>query len=323
MARCSPPPRLIAPASSRARAQPCSRSSTPRRFPPPPPARAYLQSAVLYTTPSGERRVRVHNLAVQVVELAGSVFRFADMEAVVAGLLRHAMARMMTTKMSTIRDELTESCSAILYAYRRNCAANTAATQLIIPEAFRALPMYALGMHKSKPLKARNVSPDVRAYTMHRFLSSPVRYTMFHLYPRLLAIHDLDDTIALPNPDTGVIEMPSLMRDSYVFMEAGGIYLADNEELQVLWIGQSTSPQLLRDLFAVDDTADIDPYMVRASSSLSPYLLIHLCPFHIPLRRLTSRGSPRASRSSYTISSRTAGASAAGGARRCASRGRT
>jgi len=63
---------------------------------------------------------------------------------------------------------------------------------------------------------------------------------MHTLYPRLLAVHDLDDQIALPQIDTAdtldkgeknpspypeKIQMPSLMRNSYFFMEAGGIYM--------------------------------------------------------------------------------------------------
>ena len=106
---------------------------------------------------------------------------------------------------------------------------------------------------------------------------------MYHLYPRLLAVHDLDTTIALPHPETEVIEMPSLMRGGHVFMQENGIYLigwyyhdarikaswlkntdiADNEELQVIWVGQSASPQLLLDLFGVDDIFKVDIRIVR------------------------------------------------------------
>lgn len=127
---------------------------------------------------------------------------------------------------------------------------------------------------------ARAVTSDVRNYAAHKIMAMGVRSIMHHLYPRLLALHDLDDIIALPRPDTGESEMPSLMRDSHLFMEGHGVYLMgelldslhsncfspstpDNEESMMLWVGQSVSPQLLQDLFAVDDQVNIDRNMVR------------------------------------------------------------
>jgi protein transport protein SEC24 len=49
---------------------------------------AFIQCAVLYTTTDGRRRVRVVNLALQVTELGNNVFRFADMDVVVAHFVR-------------------------------------------------------------------------------------------------------------------------------------------------------------------------------------------------------------------------------------------
>ncbi|KAH9886074.1 sec24-like protein [Cubamyces lactineus] len=222
---------------------------------------AFIQAALLYTTVTGERRVRTFNVALRVVTLAGNVFQYADMDATVSYMLREAISKMPTQKISHIHDMLTEKCALILYAYRKFCAASAAPTQLILPEAFRTLPLYVLGMMKTKPLKGRNVTADVRNYYAHKLMAMSARGIMFHLYPRMLAVHDLNDTIALPDAN-GNIDMPSLMRDSHLFMEAHGVYLIDNDEMMILWVGGSVSPQVLQDLLDVDDITQVNPHIL-------------------------------------------------------------
>jgi len=38
---------------------------------------------------------------------------------------------------------------------------------------------------------------------------------------------------------------------------------ADNEEMTIFWVGSAASPQILKDLFGVEDVYSVDPHMVR------------------------------------------------------------
>lgn len=59
-------------------------------------------------------------------------------------------------------------------------------------------------------------------------------------------------------------------------------FLVDNDEVIVLWIGSSVSPQVLLDLFGVETPHDIDPSLVRLCLLLQPLVL-----------KLIARSSPR------------------------------
>jgi protein transport protein SEC24 len=56
-------------------------------------------------------------------------------------------------------------------------------------------------------------------------MSYGVAATIQYLYPRMLALHDLPDDACIPDPTTGRSQLPSLMRNSYVWMESNGLYL--------------------------------------------------------------------------------------------------
>lgn len=48
----------------------------------------YVQCAILHTSATGQRRVRILNLAVGTASLAHNVFRFADIDATISSLVR-------------------------------------------------------------------------------------------------------------------------------------------------------------------------------------------------------------------------------------------
>lgn len=136
----------------------------------------------------------------------------------------------------------------------------------------------------------RSVTADVRNYYSHKIFAMGARSIMQHLYPRMLALHDLNDDIALPDPN-GRVDLPSLMRPSHLFMESHGVYLigrypmsprrncaerslTDNEDSMMLWIGSSVSPQLLKDLLDVDDILHINPHMVGVLGMITKKIVL-------------------------------------------------
>ncbi|KAG8701649.1 COPII coat Sec23p-Sfb3p heterodimer component [Ceratobasidium sp. 394] len=220
---------------------------------------AHIQCATLYTSRTGERRVRVLNLAVQVSTLAGNVFKNADLEVVCCTFAREALQMMPQRPAAEIRESISEKCAALLLAYRRNCAASTSPTQLILPEVFKTLPIYALGLLKSRPIKGSNVIADVRNYHATRLMSTGVSTTMRYLYPRMTAIHDLSPEAGFPSSKTGRLVLPSPMPSSYTHMEPDGVYMIENGEDMYLWIGDGVSSQILIDLFEVENWDEVGP----------------------------------------------------------------
>jgi len=129
------------------------------------------------------------------------------------------------------------------------------------------------------------VISDVRNFHAHRVMSMGVEATIRYLYPNMIAIHDLSDDVGLPDEATGKILTPWLMPNSYLNMEPHGAYLigkrffelnlsdhslilgthdiAENGEDLYIWIGDSTSPQIILDLFGVENWDEIGPRTVR------------------------------------------------------------
>ncbi|KAL8917591.1 MAG: hypothetical protein Q9172_005775 [Xanthocarpia lactea] len=234
---------------------------------------AHFQCALLYTTASGERRVRCTNTVASVSESMPEVMRFLDQDAIVTMIAKEAATRMTERTLKDIRNALTEKTIDILAGHRRTGSVSHPPGQLVLPENLKEFGMYILGLLKSRAFKAGHEPSDRRTHTM-RFLksASPLEISLF-LYPRIVPLHSLPDNSCFPDPETGHLIVPPCLRASFGRIEDGGAYLVDDGQICLLWLHEHVSPNLLEDLFGPGNTnlADLD----HTLSSL-PVLETHL-----------------------------------------------
>jgi protein transport protein SEC24 len=233
---------------------------------------AHFQSALLYTTASGERRVRCSNVIASVSDIAKDCMKFVDQDAVYALIAKEAATKMTTNSLRDIRGALTEKSVDILAGYRKNFSGSHPPGQLVLPENLKEFSMYILGLIKSRAFKGGHEPTDRRVHDMRMLKSMGALELSLYLYPRIIPIHNLAPEDGFPNAD-GYLQMPPSIRCSFSRIEEGGVYLVDNGQNCYLWMHSQTSPKLINDLFGdgMDSLNSLDPY----SSSL-PVLETHL-----------------------------------------------
>lgn len=117
---------------------------------------AHFQSALLYTTASGERRVRCQNLVAAVSEVAKESLRFVDQDAVITAMAKEAATMMEHKPLKEVRGYLTEKCVDILAAYRKNFSGSSPPGQLVLPEALKEFGLYVLCLLKTRAFRGKS-----------------------------------------------------------------------------------------------------------------------------------------------------------------------
>jgi protein transport protein SEC24 len=234
---------------------------------------AHFQSALLYTTASGERRVRCSNVIASVSENAKACMQFTDQDSVYALIAKEAATKMATHTLKEVRGGLSEKNIDVLSGYRKNFSGAHPPGQLVLPENLKEFSMYMLGLIKSRAFKGGNEPTDRRVHDMRLLKQMGALELSLYLYPRIIPLHNLAPEDGFPDAESGHLVMPPTMRATFSRVEEGGVYLVDNGQNCYLWLHAQTSPNLLIDLFGQDkdNLRSLDPY----SSSL-PVLQTHL-----------------------------------------------
>nr|POE78037.1 uncharacterized protein c4.03c [Quercus suber] len=254
-----------------------------------PKLQAHFQSALLYTTTSGQRRVRCSNIVAAVSESARDSMKTVDQDAVVTVMAKESAGKVGDKNLKDIRQAVQDKTIEILASYRKNFSGNHPPGQLVLPENLKEFSMYMLGLIKSRALKGGREPSDRRIQEVRMLKAMGPAELSLYLYPRIIALHNLEPGEGFAD-ENGYLKMPHAVRASFPQIETGGAYLVDNGQLLLLWIHSQVSPNLLEDLFGegIDDLQKID-----ANLSALPVLesLLNAQVRNILLHLETQRGS--------------------------------
>ncbi|CAL0320612.1 unnamed protein product [Lupinus luteus] len=209
-----------------------------------------FQCALLYTTVTGERRIRVITLSLPVTSMLSNLFRAADLDTQFCCFLKQAAIEVPSKPLPLVREKVTNLCINALFSYRKYCATVSSSGQLILPEALKLLPLYTLALTKSTGLRTEGKIDEFSFWLNYvSSLSTPLAIPL--VYPRMVAIHDLDSK----EDEESVI--PSFLPLSSEHISDDGVYLLENGHDCLIYIGDSVSPDIVRRLFGVATVEEI------------------------------------------------------------------
>uniref|UniRef100_UPI00398F219B protein transport protein Sec24C-like isoform X1 n=1 Tax=Pristiophorus japonicus TaxID=55135 RepID=UPI00398F219B len=224
---------------------------------------AQIQCALLYTSCSGQRRLRIHNLSLNCCTQLADLYRNCETDTLINFFVKLAYRGVLSNPTKTVRDSLINQSAQILACYRKNCASPSSAGQLILPECMKLLPVYLNCVLKSDVLQpGADVSTDDRAYIRQLITSMDVAETNVFFYPRLLPVHKMD---------VDSDDFPVAIRCSEERLSKGGIYLLENGLNLFIWVGMNTQHDLIQSIFNVQSFGQIDSALGALPMLDNPY----------------------------------------------------
>ncbi|XP_068650337.1 protein transport protein SEC24 A-like [Aristolochia californica] len=213
----------------------------------------YFQVALLYTSSSGERRIRVHTAAAPVVSELSEMYRYADCGAIVSVLSRLGIEKTLSSKLEDARHAVQLRIVKGLKEYRNLYSVqHRLGGRMIFPETLKLLPLYGLAICKSAPLRGgyADVQLDERCSSGYSFMILPIKRLLKALYPSLMRL----DEFLIKGPadvdDFWKVSKPlSLTAES---LDPRGLYLCDDGFRFVIWFGRSLSPEIVINLLGDD-----------------------------------------------------------------------
>uniref|UniRef100_A0A8D0GZG4 SEC24 homolog A, COPII coat complex component n=1 Tax=Sphenodon punctatus TaxID=8508 RepID=A0A8D0GZG4_SPHPU len=221
-----------------------------------------FQSALLYTSSKGERRIRVHTMCLPVVTTLNDVYLGADVHAITGLLANMAVDRSVSASLSDARDALVNAVIDSLSAYRASVL-SIQQPGLMAPYSLRLFPLHVLALLKQKAFQTgTNTRLDERIFTMCQVKNQPLVYLMLMTHPNLYRVDNLTDEGAL-NIGDRKIPQPPILQLSVEKLSRDGAYLMDAGSVMLMWIGKNCGHNFISQVLGVPSYASVPQNMTH------------------------------------------------------------
>ncbi|XP_052186070.1 protein transport protein Sec24-like At3g07100 [Diospyros lotus] len=215
----------------------------------------YFQVALLYTSSSGERRIRVHTAAAPVAADLGEMYHQADTGAIISLFSRLAIEKTLSYKLEEARSSIQHRIVKALREYRNLYAVqHRLGGRMIYPESLKFLLLYGLSLCKSVPLRGgyADAQLDDRCAAGYTMMALPVKRLLKLLYPSLVRVDEYLVKDISQSHDFNFSRLP-LTAES---LDSRGLYVYDDGFRFVVWFGRTLSPEIAVNLLGKDFATD-------------------------------------------------------------------
>ncbi|KAK9503305.1 hypothetical protein O3M35_011905 [Rhynocoris fuscipes] len=219
-----------------------------------------FQAALLYTSSKGERRIRVHTLCLPIASNLSDVLHSADQQCIIGLLAKMAVDRCHQSSLSDAREAFLNVVADMLSAYKITQSYNPS-TSLFAPASLKLLPLYILALLKYTAFRTgQSTRLDDRVFAMCQMKSLPLCQLIQTIYPDLYPVHNLSEYPKINIGEETVVQ-PPLMHLTAELIDSHGIYLMDDGDTIIIYVGHNISPHLAINLFSAPSFSSINTHM--------------------------------------------------------------
>uniref|UniRef100_A0A0K0DEP8 SECA_MOTOR_DEAD domain-containing protein n=1 Tax=Angiostrongylus cantonensis TaxID=6313 RepID=A0A0K0DEP8_ANGCA len=213
---------------------------------------AIIQCAILFTSVSGQRRLRILNLCLPVSSDYNQLYRVADQGALVSYLLKIAVQTNRERGLKEVKEQIFQRCAQILATYREKVSESAPLGQLILPETLKLLPLFVNSIVKNDAISGGSeMTVDDKVWMIELIRGMRMDHSMLLLYPK---------TTGSVRNDIKV-DLPKFCLNCY--SSEFQAYLIDNGIVLFLWIGLGVAAAWVNDIFGVNSVAMLDTENVQ------------------------------------------------------------